>query len=145
MPSAERATLAQDTLNAVIADALALDSTPEIVQCRDRLAMVGYVWKPPGAGDRWQPGIPSLMRYVPSPVRAGRVCVQTGIASSHASPEPFDRESRPMFETLEQIRDQLRAGEGRASRVQGDLLRGPGRAIPRHGRACRRAGCVCKR
>ena len=63
---AERATLAQDTLNAVIAGALALDSTPEIVQYRDRLAMVGYVWKPPGAGDRWQPGIPSLMRYVRS-------------------------------------------------------------------------------
>ena len=61
---AERATLAQDTLNAIIADALALDTTPEIVQYRDRLAMVGYVWKPPGAGDRWQPGIPSLMRYV---------------------------------------------------------------------------------
>ena len=60
----ERATLAQDALNAVIADTLALDSTPEIVQYRDRLAMVGYVWKPPGAGDRWQPGIPNLMRYV---------------------------------------------------------------------------------
>ena len=61
---AERATLAQGELNAVIAAALALDSTPDIVQCRDRLAMVGYVWKPPGAGDRWQPGIPSLMHYV---------------------------------------------------------------------------------
>ena len=61
---AERATLSQDTLNAVIAGALTLDSTPEIVQYRDRLAMVGYVWKPPGAGDRWQPGIPSLMRYI---------------------------------------------------------------------------------
>ena len=61
---AERATLAQDALNAVIADTLALDSTSDIVQWRDRLAMVGYVWKPPGAGDRWQPGIPSLMRYV---------------------------------------------------------------------------------
>ena len=64
---AERTTLAQDALDAVIADALALDSTPEIVRCRDRLAMVGYVWKPPGAGDRWQPGIPSLMDYVRSP------------------------------------------------------------------------------
>ena len=61
---AERATLAQDELNAVISDTLALDSTPEIVQVRDRLAMVGYVWKPPGAGNRWQPGIPSLMGYV---------------------------------------------------------------------------------
>ena len=61
---AERATLAQSNLNAVIADTLALDSTPDIVQWRDRLAMVGYIWKPPGAGDRWQPGIPNLMRYV---------------------------------------------------------------------------------
>jgi len=61
---ASRATLAQGELNAVIADTLALDSTPDILECRDRLAMVGYVWKPPGAGDRWQPGIPSLMRYV---------------------------------------------------------------------------------
>ena len=56
--------LAQEELNAVIADTLDLHSTPEIVQARDRLALVGYVWKPPGAGSRWQPGIPSLMRYV---------------------------------------------------------------------------------
>ena len=61
---AEGTTLAQDELNAVIADTLDLRSTPDIVQCRDRLALVGYVWKPPGAGSRWQPGIPSLMRYV---------------------------------------------------------------------------------
>ena len=60
----ERATLTQDELNAVIARALSLDSIPEIVQCRDRLSAVGYVWKPPGAGDRWQAGIPSLMHYV---------------------------------------------------------------------------------
>ena len=39
-------------------------SGPEIVPARDRLALVGDVWKPPGAGSRWQPGIPSLMRYV---------------------------------------------------------------------------------
>ena len=64
---ADRASLAQDELNAVIADALAIDSTSETVQRRDQLAMVGYVWKPPGAGDRWQPGIPSLMRYLRSP------------------------------------------------------------------------------
>jgi len=61
---AERATLAQDKLNAVIAETLDLDSTPAIVQYRDRLTMIGYVWKPPGAGDRWLPGMPSLMRYV---------------------------------------------------------------------------------
>ena len=60
----ERATLTQDELNAVIARALSLDSISEIVQCRDRLSAVGYVWKPPGAGDRWQAGIPSLMHYV---------------------------------------------------------------------------------
>ncbi len=74
---ASRAMLAQDDLNGVIADALALDSIPETVQRRDRLAMVGYVWKPPGAGDRWQPGIPSLMRYLrspaPGPARASAV------------------------------------------------------------------------
>lgn len=70
---ASRALLAQDELNGVIADALASDSTPETVQHRDRLAMVGYVWKPPGAGDRRQPGIPSLMRYLRSPAAAGSV------------------------------------------------------------------------
>ena len=59
-----RATLTQDELNAVIARALSLDSTSEIVLCRDRLSAVGYVWKPPGAGDRWQAGIPSLMHHV---------------------------------------------------------------------------------
>ena len=47
------------------------DSTSETVQRRDQLAMVGYVWKPPGAGDRRQPGIPSLMRYLRSPAAAG--------------------------------------------------------------------------
>ena len=60
----ERATLTQDELNTVISRALSLDSIAEILQCRDRLSAVGYVWKPPGAGDRWQAGIPSLMRYV---------------------------------------------------------------------------------
>ena len=67
---AGRETLAQDELNAVIGDALAGASTPETVACRERLALVGYVWKPPGAGDRWQPGIPSLMQYLRSPVPA---------------------------------------------------------------------------
>ena len=56
--------LAQRTVNAVIADALGIDSASEVAQCRDRLAAVGYVWSPPGAGDVWQPGIPSLMRHV---------------------------------------------------------------------------------
>ena len=64
---AGRQVLAQDELNAVIGDAIASHSTPETVACRDRLALIGYVWKPPGAGDRWQPGIPSLMQYLRPP------------------------------------------------------------------------------
>ena len=77
---AARATLAQDELNAVIAAALAIDVVPEIVGCRNRLAAVGYVWKPPGSGDRWQPGIPSLMRYL-RPPPAGVDAAARGAAS----------------------------------------------------------------
>ena len=52
-------------LNAVIAAALAEEgSTTEVLDCRDRLAMLGYVWKPPDAEALWQPGIPSLMAYI---------------------------------------------------------------------------------
>ena len=61
---AGRATLPQDALNAAIAGTPGIDSAPAVTQCRDRLASVGYVWNPPGAGDSWQAGIPSLMRYV---------------------------------------------------------------------------------
>ena len=64
---AARGTLVQDELNAVMAAALGVDGVPEIVRCRNKLATVGYVWKPPGAGDRWRPGIPSLMRYLRPP------------------------------------------------------------------------------
>ena len=60
-----RATLHGSELNAVIAEALPGEiSTAEVPGCRDRLAMVGYVWKPPDAEAVWQPGIPSLMTYV---------------------------------------------------------------------------------
>ena len=59
-----RVSLAQRAVNAAIADALGIDSASTVAQCRDRLAAVGYVWNPPGAGDMWQPGIPSLMRHV---------------------------------------------------------------------------------
>lgn len=60
-----RATLHSRELNAVIAGALAqASSTAEVLGCRDRLAMLGYVWKPPDAEAVWQPGIPSLMTYV---------------------------------------------------------------------------------
>ena len=61
----DRATLRSSELNAAIAETLAPDrSTAQVLECRDRLAMVGYVWKPPDGGDAWQPGIPSLMDYV---------------------------------------------------------------------------------
>ena len=62
---AERATLRSGELNAMIAEALPGESSAaQVLECRDRLAMVGYVWKPPDAEDVWQPGIPSLMTYV---------------------------------------------------------------------------------
>ena len=60
-----RTTLHGSELNAVIAAALAGEgSTAEVLDCRDRLAMLGYVWKPPDAEAVWQPGIPSLMTYI---------------------------------------------------------------------------------
>ena len=60
-----RATLHGSELNAVIAEALPREiSTAQVLGCRDRLVMVGYVWKPPDAEAVWQPGIPSLMTYV---------------------------------------------------------------------------------
>ena len=60
-----RTTLHSSELNAVIAEALPGEiSTAEVLGCRDRLAMVGYVWKPPDAEAVWQPGIPSLMTYI---------------------------------------------------------------------------------
>ena len=34
------------------------------IRVRDHLAAVGYVWNPPGEGDVWRPGIPSLMRHI---------------------------------------------------------------------------------
>ena len=36
----------------------------EVIQCQYHLINVGYVWKAPGAGGVWQPGILSLMDYV---------------------------------------------------------------------------------
>ena len=60
-----RATMHSRELNAVIAEALPeASATAEVLECRDRLAMLGYVWKPPDAEAVWQPGIPSLMTYV---------------------------------------------------------------------------------
>ena len=62
---AERATLRSSELNALIAKALPNGSaTAQVLECRDRLAWLGYVWKPPDAPNVWQPGIPNLMTYI---------------------------------------------------------------------------------
>ena len=61
---ADRATLSSEELNTVIGEASAEDSTAAILRFRDQLATTGFFWKPPDAGDTWQPGIPSLMEYV---------------------------------------------------------------------------------
>lgn len=66
----ERTALRSRELNAVIADASpGGDSTAQVLQYRDRLATLGYVWKPPEAEDLWQPGIPSLMDYIAAHAR----------------------------------------------------------------------------
>lgn len=60
----ERARLRSSELNAVIAEAVAENGETEpAFICRDGLAAVGFIWKPP-AEDAWQPGIPSLMDYI---------------------------------------------------------------------------------
>ena len=58
--------LERSELNDVIAHAMGPGeaNTSDVLGCRDRLTDLGYVWSPPGAGDVWQPGIPSLMDYV---------------------------------------------------------------------------------
>ena len=63
---AGRGSLRRNALNDAIARALpeGRDGTTEVLQCRDRLSDLGYVWNPPDAEDAWQPGIPSLMDYV---------------------------------------------------------------------------------
>ena len=63
---AGQGSLRRKALNDAIATALPAgrDGTTEVLQCRDRLNDLGYVWNPPGADDAWQPGIPSLMDYV---------------------------------------------------------------------------------
>ena len=60
----DQATLPGHELNGVIAQSSGVDTTVEILERRDQLASIGYIWKPPDAEDAWQPGVPSLMRYV---------------------------------------------------------------------------------
>ena len=61
----ETPTLSDRELDAAIAAALPPGtSSREVFGYQRSLADVGYVWKAPGAGSVWQPGIPSLMDYV---------------------------------------------------------------------------------
>ena len=58
------APLSSIDLNAAIGEALATASIPQVLDRRDRLSALDYVWKPPDEGDAWLPGIPRLMDYV---------------------------------------------------------------------------------
>ena len=59
------ATLSDPEFDAAIAAALPPGATNhKVLQCQRDLVNVGYVWKAPGTGSIWQPGIPSLMDYV---------------------------------------------------------------------------------
>lgn len=63
----DTATLADHELDTAIAAALpAGASSRDVLRCQRDLANVGYVWKPPGTGSVWQPGIPSLLGYIES-------------------------------------------------------------------------------
>ncbi len=60
-----RASVPGRELDAAIVSALADGAShADVLRCQDALADTGYVWKPPAAGDAWEPGIPSLMDYI---------------------------------------------------------------------------------
>ena len=48
------------------------DANSAAIRVRDQLAAVGYVWNPPGEGDQWRPGIPSLMAHIQGVAEPGR-------------------------------------------------------------------------
>ena len=59
------ATLADANLDRVVAATLGTEPQfREVLRLQTGLADLGYIWSPPGEANRWQPGIPSLMRYV---------------------------------------------------------------------------------
>ena len=65
-----RAAISDRELDVAIEDAMpAGASSHEVHECQRNMANVGYVWKAPGAGSMWQPGIRSLMDYVGSHAR----------------------------------------------------------------------------
>lgn len=59
------ATLADANLDRVAAATLGTEPQfREVLRMQTGLADLDYIWSPPGEANRWQPGIPSLMRYV---------------------------------------------------------------------------------
>ncbi len=67
----ESATLTGRALKSAIAAALPGGSNADTLQFQEKLASVGYVWRSPGAGNLWEPGIPSLMSYIEATERHG--------------------------------------------------------------------------
>ena len=67
----QHALLTGQALKSAIAAALPGGSNADALQCQEELAGVGYVWRSPGAGNLWEPGIPSLMRYIETTERHG--------------------------------------------------------------------------
>ena len=67
----ESATLTDRALKSAIATALPGRSSADALQFQEELASVGYVWRSPGAGNLWEPGIPSLMSYIEATERHG--------------------------------------------------------------------------
>ena len=67
----ESATLTGRALKSAIAAALPGGSSADAQRCQEELASVGYVWRSPGAGNLWEPGIPSLMSYIEATERHG--------------------------------------------------------------------------
>ena len=58
--------IGRDAVTQAEVDAAIAENPAETIRVRDELAAVGYIWNPPGRGDVWRPGIPSLMSYIES-------------------------------------------------------------------------------
>ncbi len=67
----ESATLTGRALKSAIAAARPDGACADVLQLQEELTGIGYVWRLPGAGDLWEPGIPSLMSYIEAVERHG--------------------------------------------------------------------------
>ena len=57
-------TLREHALDKAIAGATPGATPQQVRKTRRSLQNLGYIWKPPGTEDNWEPGIPNLMTYV---------------------------------------------------------------------------------